>query len=68
MQTRKRWWQRSIVSGLILLVLAGLAAVVEAWGTEAFWGVVRAQIAAVLLGLGEMIRRQRKDPSSKAGP
>lgn len=62
MNELKRWWGRSLVSGLILLVLQAVAVLAEVWGTPAFGGVLRAQVAAIALGIAELIRRQVSDP------
>ena len=62
MNDDKRWWSRSLVSGLFLLVLQAAATLVETWGTPVFYGVLRTQCAALLLGIAELVRRQVRDP------
>ena len=58
----KSIFQRSLVSGLFILVGQSVGTLATVWGTVQFAPVLFIQVGAVLVGIGELIRRQKMDP------
>lgn len=58
--------ERSLVSGMFILVGQAIATLAQVSGTPQFQGVLWTQVGAVLVGVGELIRRQRSDPVDAA--
>ena len=58
----KSIFQRSLVSGLFILVGQSVGTLATGWGTVQFAPVLFIQVGAVLVGIGELIRRQKMDP------
>lgn len=64
----KTIFQRSLISGLFILVGQAIGTLATVWGTEQFTPVLFIQVGSVLVGVGELIRRQRQDPVETAKP
>ncbi len=58
----KSWIDRSIISGLLILIGQAIATLASVHNTDQFVPVLWIQIGAVVVGLGELIRRQASDP------
>ena len=59
----KSWIQRSIISGILIMAGESAVTLVEVWGTEQFPVVAAAKVGAILIFVGEILRRQVKDPA-----
>lgn len=64
----KTIFQRSLISGLFILIGQSIGTLATVWGTEQFIPVLMIQTGAVLVGIGELIRRQKQDPVETAKP
>lgn len=64
----KTWIQRSIISGILIMLGESAVTVVEVWGTPQFPTVAAAKIGAILIFIGEIIRRQKADPVESVKP
>ena len=64
----KTWIQRSIISGILIMIGESAVTLVEVWGTPQFPTVAAAKIGAILVFIGEIIRRQVKDPVESVPP
>jgi len=60
--------QRSIVSGLFILVGQAVGTLATVWHTPQFSTVLFIQVGSVLVGIGELIRRQKMNPVEPAPP
>jgi len=64
----KTWIQRSIISGILIMLGESAVTLVEVWGTEQFPVVAAAKVGAILVFIGEIIRRQKTDPVETPKP
>ena len=58
----KSWIQRSIISGILIMAGESAVTLVEVWGTAQFPVVAAAKVGAILIFVGEILRRRVKDP------
>lgn len=58
----RSWIQRSIISGILIMAGESAVTLVEVWGTDQFPVVAAAKVGAILIFIGEILRRQVKDP------
>jgi hypothetical protein len=64
----KTIFQRSLISGLFILVGQSIGTLATVWGTDQFVPVLMIQSGAVLVGVGELLRRQKQDPVDSVKP
>ena len=64
----KSWIQRSIISGILIMAGESAVTLVEVWHTDQFPIVAAAKFGSILVFVGEILRRQTKDPVVPAPP
>jgi hypothetical protein len=64
----KTIFQRSLISGLFILVGQSIGTLATVWGTDQFVPVLMIQSGAILVGVGELLRRQKQDPVDSVKP
>ncbi len=64
----KSWIDRSIIGGVLIMLGESAVTLVEVWNTEQFPVVAAAKIGAILMMIGEVMRRQKMDPVESVKP